>query len=39
MVAPTPAGRFGMPADIAAAVSFLPRVDASFIHATTFSVN
>lgn len=39
MVAPTPAGRAGTPADIAAAVSFLASDEASFIHATTLSVD
>ena len=39
MVAPTPAGRVGTPADIAAAVSFLASEDASFIHAATLSVD
>lgn len=39
MVAPTPAGRVGTPTDIAAAVWFLASEEASFIHATTLSVD
>ena len=39
MVAPTPAARVGMPADIAAAVLFLASDAASFIHAATLAVD
>jgi 3-oxoacyl-[acyl-carrier protein] reductase len=39
MVAPTPAGRAGTPADIAKAVVFLASDDAAFIHAATLAVD
>ncbi|WP_424950329.1 SDR family NAD(P)-dependent oxidoreductase [Deinococcus sp.] len=39
MVASTPAGRVGTPADIARAVVFLASDEASFIHAATLSVD
>ncbi len=39
MVAPTPAGRAGTPADIAKAVVFLASGDAEFIHAATLAVD
>lgn len=39
MVAPTPAGRAGTPADIAKAVVFLASEDAAFIHAATLAVD
>ena len=39
MVKPTPARRFGTPADIANAVVFLASEKASFIHAATLAVD
>lgn len=39
MVAPTPAGRAGTPADIAKTVVFLATEDAAFIHAATLAVD
>ena len=39
MVAPTPAARFGTPADIANAVVFLASDQASFLHAATIAVD
>jgi NAD(P)-dependent dehydrogenase (short-subunit alcohol dehydrogenase family) len=39
MVAPTPAGRAGTPADIGKAVVFLASDDASFMHAATLAVD
>ena len=39
MVAPTPAGRVGTPADIGKAVVFLASEDASFVHAATLAVD
>ena len=39
IVAPTPAGRVGTPADIAKAVVFLASDDASFVHAATLAVD
>lgn len=39
MVAPTPAGRAGTPADIAKAAVFLASDDAAFVHAATLAVD
>lgn len=39
MVAPTPAGRVGTPADIGKAVVFLASDDAAFVHAATLAVD